>query len=205
MLQTRLMDSVTGRFCPIKQSQVNAEQPPHNQGMKVISTFLVAQIVLLLINPMVALVFALPFLAPLLLTEPLARFLAIPVIFASVVTPIAVWAGINLLKLHWHWPATAALIFLAAFFGSADLYSRYRIIEAAHSVNADCYYTQSFFQSVRGYSNEHAESEHAIYTKDGRLHMWSYKRMKFQPSARTTSLTGRCTRTPTLRMVAAEL
>jgi hypothetical protein len=97
--------------------------------MKVISAFLVALIGLLLINPMVALVFALPFLAPLLLTEPLARFLAIPLIFASVVTPIAVWAGVYLLKLHWHWPATAALIFLAAFFGSADLYSRYRIIE----------------------------------------------------------------------------
>ena len=163
--------------------------------MKVISAFLVTLVVLLLINPMVALVFALPFLAPLLLTEPLARFLAIPFIFASVAILIAVWAGINLLKLHWHWPATAALTFLAVFFGSADLYSRYRIIEAAHSVNADCYHIQSFFQSVRGYGTEHAESEHAIYTKDGRLHMWSYKRMKFQPSVHSTSVTGRCTRT----------
>lgn len=173
--------------------------------MKIISALLVALIVLLLINPMVALVFALPFLAPLLLTEPLARFLAIPFIFASVATPIAVWAGINLLRLHWYWPATVALIFLAAFFGSAELYSRYRIIEAAQSINADCYYIQPFFQSVRGYGAEHAESEHAIYTKDGRLHMWSYKRMKFQPSVHATSLTSRCTRTPTLRMGAGEL
>ena len=116
--------------------------------MRVISAFLVALIVLLLINPMVALVFALPFLAPFWLTEPLARFLAIPLIFASVATPIAIWFGIRLIKLHWHWPATAALMFLAAFFGSTELYSKYRIIEAAHSINADCYHAQSFFQSV---------------------------------------------------------
>jgi uroporphyrin-III C-methyltransferase len=37
---------------------------------------------------------------------------------------------------------------LAAFFGSTELYSKYRIIEAAHSINADCYHAQSFFQSV---------------------------------------------------------
>ena len=107
-------------------------------------------------------------------------FALLPLVGALVAMVIAM-VGLRLVKAR---PLLGAVVlvnlaFLAAFVGVAELQRAQLMDRAIAEANPDCFKTRSFGSSLASAGNEFGSNPHAVYRKDGRFFVWSYRDLGF--------------------------
>ena len=149
-------------------------------------SYVLGVILLLAINPAAALIGALPFTVPLIFGIPATIFLSVAALSATLVVGWVIRRDMaNGQSVQWWWPLPACLLFLGAFFVSAEVASSVLMRAQAFSNNAECVHLHSFFRSVRELGGR--DVEHGLYTKGGQTYLWSYRQLRFAPASYATS------------------
>ena len=148
--------------------------------------YLLGALILLLLNPLAALLWALPFLLPFMFGAPVIAFLSVPTVSAAFLVARLVRNDLaNGETVRWWWPIPASLLFLVAFFVVAEISSSILMRVQAFSDKPECVHLHSFLRSVRALDSR--DVEHGLYMKDGRVYLWSYKQLRFLPASYATS------------------